>query len=175
MNKYVKTIILGVMLGYFMPVQAQAAEVEVTWVEPENYRDIHQGEHGRKDFHKKMFKDFDKHFAKLAKTLPKKYTLKVNVTDLDLAGNITRAGAKWGTQMKMVRSIENRISDATRIDLSFELLDENKAVIFSGENNLERMVTKIKGSMRDRTRSFSFEKKMIDDWFESVFVNVIVK
>lgn len=163
------------MLCYLIPAQVQAADSEVTWVEPANYRDIHQGADNRKRFHKKMYKNFDEHFDKLAQEMPKNYTLKVNVTDVDLAGNIYRAGMKWGSQLKMIRKIDSRSLDAPRMELSFELLDENKTVILSGKNSLKRTVNKIKGSVRDRTRNFSYEKKMIDDWFEGTFVDFLMK
>ena len=53
--------------------------------------------------------------------------------------------------------------------------NENEMVILSGGNQLKRKVNKIKGSVRDRTRDFAYEKKMIDDWFEVIFDKQLIK
>lgn len=175
MNKYIKLVLLSTVLCFFTSSSLQAAEVKVFWTKPDNYRDIHPGEDSKKRFHKRLFNDLDKHFENLAADLPQGYTLFVNVTDLDLAGNIQRAGMKWGSQLKMVRKIDFKSIDAPQMLVYFKLFDQNNNLVHSGGNQLKRSVNKIKGNVRERTRDFAFEKKMIDDWFEVVFKEQLIK
>ncbi|MFT4724785.1 MAG: hypothetical protein ACI9YP_001186, partial [Colwellia sp.] len=44
----------------------QAAKVNITWTEPDKYRDIDSGTEGRKRFRENMFNEFEKHLSKLA-------------------------------------------------------------------------------------------------------------
>ena len=71
--------------SFLLAPNAFAATSEVTWTDYKSYRDIDEGNDGRKQFRERIFKDFEEHFAKLAATLPAEQTLKIDVTDVDLA------------------------------------------------------------------------------------------
>ena len=47
---------------------AFAASSEVTWTDYKSYRDIDAGNENRKSFRERTFREFEKHFAKLAAT-----------------------------------------------------------------------------------------------------------
>lgn len=175
MNKYIKMVLLSIALCYLIPSQAEAADVEIKWMKPENYKDIHPGKDNRKRFHKRLFNDLGGYFEKLAETMPVGYKLRIIVADLDLAGNVTRAGMKWGSQLKMVRKINFVSLDAPKMVIYYDLVDESGTLLLKGGNELKRQVTKIKGSVRDRSQDFAYEKIMIDDWFKTVFINYITK
>ncbi len=174
MNKYIQAALFSVALFGFTS-SVQAADVEVKWMKPENYRDIHPGKDNRKRFHNRLFNDLDKYFETLAEDMPDGYKLRIIVADLDLAGNVTRVGMKWGSQLKMVRKIDFISLDAPRMVVYYDLVDENGTLLLKGGNELKRQVTKIKGSVRDRSQDFAYEKKMIDDWFQTIFREHIIK
>ncbi|MCI2284942.1 DUF3016 domain-containing protein [Colwellia sp. MSW7] len=76
--------LFGFILGTTV---ASAATVEVTWTDYDKYRDIDPGEGHRKHFRENTFQSFEKHFSKLATKLPEGQVLKIEVTDIDLAGD----------------------------------------------------------------------------------------
>ena len=94
--------LLAIFAVVWLPNVVYAATSEVTWTDHEKYRDIHSGNEGRKHFREHTFKSFEKHFAKLAEGLPKGQTLKINVTDVDLAGD-TRSGGI--NQLRIIKDI----------------------------------------------------------------------
>lgn len=146
---------------------AMAASSEVTWTDYKSYRDINEGNEGRKSFRERTFKDFEKHFAHLAKTLPEKQTLKINVTDVDLAGDTHAAGINRTRIIKPVYY--------PRLNFSYQLIDENGAVIKAEDVVLRDMNFMSGSNLKYRNKSLGYEKKMLDDWFKDNFSELVVK
>ena len=134
-----------------------AANVEMTWTEPDKYRDIRPGEQNRKHFEKRVFKHFTEHFEKLAKRLPDNYTLKVNVMDIDLAGDVNHGGIR---QIRVVKDLY-----FPRMKFSYQLVEGNK-VIASDDVNVKDMSFLQSSRLRYEHKAFGYEKKMLDDWFK---------
>ncbi len=146
---------------------AFAASSEVTWTDYKSYRDINEGNEGRKQFRERTFKDFEKHFAKLAATLPEGQTLKIDVTDVDLAGDTNAGGIN---RMRIVKHMYS-----PRMNFSYQLLDADGKVIQSEEVVLKDMNFMSGSNLKYRNKSLGYEKKMLDDWFEETFKALIVK
>ncbi|NQY34487.1 MAG: DUF3016 domain-containing protein [Alteromonadaceae bacterium] len=139
-----------------------AAEVEVTWSNPEKYRDIRASSESRKHFRAKVFRNLEKHFTKLAAKLPENQTLKIKVSDLDLAGDTLHGGI---SRIRIVKEI-----NYPRIKFSYQLLDkENKTVLLAGDVNLKDMNFMQGASLRYKSDYLGYEKKMIDKWFFKSF------
>lgn len=159
--------LLAMFTVVLLPNVVYAATSEVTWTDHEKYRDIHSGNEGRKHFRERTFKSFEKHFAKLAEDLPKGQTLKVNVTDVDLAGD-TRSGGI--NQLRIIKDIY-----FPRMNFSYELTDTDGSIITSGEIILKDMNFMMGSNSKYRNKSLSYEKAMLDDWFAKTFKELVVE
>jgi hypothetical protein len=150
----------------FQPL-AKAATSEVTWKDYESYRDILPGNGNKKAFRERTFKALEKHFSKLAAELPEKQILKIEVTDVDLAGDTHAGGIN---QFRIVKEIY-----IPRIEFNYQLLDESGKVIKTEELNVKDMNFLSNSQLKYRNEFLGYEKKMLDDWFYETFEDNLVK
>lgn len=150
----------------FLP-QVNAAEVEVTWQNPDKYRDVYAGDGSSRSFKENTFSQLEKHFKKLAEKLPEDYTLKIEVNDLDLAGDVHHGGLN---RIRVVKDIF-----FPRIKFSYQLLSADQQVVTENEVNLKDMNFMMHSSIRYSNSSLSHEKKMLDGWFKDAFSDYLVK
>lgn len=139
-----------------------AADVEVEWTNPDKYRDIDAGDSHRKHFKERTFKSFEKHFNKLAQSLPAEQKLVINVTDVDLAGDVNFGGIH---RIRIIKSIY-----FPRMEFSYKLLDAEKNIIKEDELSLKDMSFMIGTRLKYSNESLSYEKDMLDDWFRKTFL-----
>lgn len=158
------TLLISTVL--LMP-NAIAANSEVTWTDYKKYRDIHEGNEGRKSFRERTFKDFEKHFSELAAQLPEKQTLKIDVTDVDLAGDTHAGGIN---RMRIVKDIY-----FPRMNFSYQLVDEGGKVLKSEDVVLKDMNFMSGSNIKYRNKSLGYEKKMLDEWFDETFSELVVE
>jgi hypothetical protein len=151
----------------FVQPFVEAANVEVTWTAPEKYRDIYSGNEGRKSFRKKVFRKLEQHISKLAEALPESQLLEIEITDVDLAGDVHMGGIN---QIRVIKGIY-----FPRINLKFKLTDANKSIIHTGKEKLKDMNFMMSVSLRYRNKTFGYEKQLLDDWFENEFANYVMK
>jgi hypothetical protein len=156
--------LFGFILGTTV---ASAATVEVTWTDYDKYRDIDPGEGHRKHFRENTFQSFEKHFSKLATKLPEGQVLKIEVTDIDLAGDTHDAGI---SRLRIIRDIY-----FPRMNFSYQLIDANGSVMLTDDVILKDMSFMMGASLRYRQESLGYEKKMLDDWFFDTFKEQLVK
>jgi hypothetical protein len=160
MKKLMITLLALFTFVSLLPV-AYAATSEVTWTDHEKYRDIYSGSDGRKSFRERTFKNLEKHFAKLAENLPEGQMLKINVTDVDLAGDARSGGIN---QLRVVKEIYY-----PRMNFSYELINTDGSIITSDEIVLKDMNFMMGSNLKYRNKSLGYEKKMLDDWFFDTF------
>lgn len=146
---------------------AVAATTEVTWTDYKKYRDINPGNHGRKQFRENIFYNFEKHFTKLAKNLPEGQVLKIDVTDVDLAGDTHVGGIN---RLRIVKDIY-----FPRMNFSYQLVNADGSEVTSAEVELKDMSFMMSGNLRYRHDSLGHEKKMLDDWFKDTFKEHLVE
>lgn len=147
---------------------AFAAKVEVTFKEYKSFYDVDEGNHTRSGFKDLLTKNFSEHFTELATKLPEDQTLKVEITDIDLAGHV-RVGAMNST--RIVKS-----NYPPRLNFSYQLLDASGKVIKSDDvviRDLGYLSNKL--PIKYRHKLFGYEKKMLDDWFKKTFGELIIK
>ncbi|WP_114325574.1 DUF3016 domain-containing protein [Candidatus Colwellia aromaticivorans] len=162
------TITILVMFTFFsLPYVAYAATSEVTWTDHEKYRDIQPSSEGRKSFRERIFESFEKHFAKLAKNLPEGQVLKINVTDVDLAGDTHSGGIN---QFRIVKDIY-----FPRMNFSYELVNANGSIVTSDEVVIRDMSFMMGSNLKYRNESLGYEKKMLDEWFAETFKEFVVE
>jgi hypothetical protein len=145
---------------------AFSASSDVTWKDYKSYRDIKSGTEGKKQFRERTFKAFEKHFAKLAATLPDDHQLKIEVTDVDLAGDTNAAGIN---RIRIVKDLY-----IPRMEFSYQLLDSKSKVVLADEVKLKDMSFMSNSQLKYRNKPLGYEKKMLDDWFKTTFAALII-
>lgn len=161
---------LGAGLVVLLSSPVHAASVEVTWQEPESYRDIRAAEESQNRFQARVFDDLEKHFALLAKRLPEDQKLSITVTDLDLAGEVTPENI--GGSLRLVRVV--RSADFPSITFSYVLTDAEGRVVSEGNERLRGRDLPGQGRpvMRSATSqldALAYERAMLDRWFRFRF------
>ncbi|XQW85498.1 DUF3016 domain-containing protein [Thalassotalea piscium] len=165
MKTLLSTIILTAISIGFLP-QVNAAEAEVVWQNSDKYRDVNAGNGNRIRFKENTFAQLEKHFSTLAEKLPEGYMLKIQVDDLDLAGDVHIGGIN---QIRIVKDIFY-----PRIKFSYQLLSPNKTVETENTIDLKDMSFMNHSSLKYNNSSLSYEKKMLDDWFKETFSEYIL-
>ncbi len=161
-------MIFTIFISFLFPsLQVQAGTSEVNWVNPDKYRDINSGNEPKTKYRERVFKDFEKHFAKMASELPDGHKLAVTVTDVDLAGDVNAGGID---RLRIVTDLY-----FPRLKFTYELFDENGSKVKAGGTNLKDMNFLMGSNMRYRNKSLGYEKRMLDRWFNNTFENVVVK
>ncbi|MBC3875648.1 DUF3016 domain-containing protein [Undibacterium flavidum] len=154
---------------------AAAGEVKVNWGKLDDFTEINPGHETKEHFRERLTKEFEDVFAALAKKLPDGYQLTVNVSDIDLAGDI-RPGASFSvSQIRIMREIY-----WPRMNFSYELKNSQQEVIAQAKEELRDMDYLHRVRIPSGRTSFEYEEKMLNDWFKKqvmtgVFPNNDVK
>lgn len=142
---------------------AHAGTVDVSFVEADKFVDA-----GRSSWDIKETTDtLADHFKAYAKRLPANQTLKVEITDVDLAGELrpTRAAQE-------IRVLRGR-ADWPRIQLRYTL-SENGRVLRSGESKVDDMAYMMQPLRSHAGSALAYERRMLDDWFKDTIVGTPV-
>jgi hypothetical protein len=168
MKKYslsLTNIVISIIASLLISQSSLAATVEMNWVEPGTYDDMRSGDQNRKAFRDRTFKVLEKHFIKLAANLPKNQILKVDILNIDLAGEIDFSGER---QIRILRE-----PYFPRINLAYQLMGDDNAIVMSGSDKLKSMNFLQSSNLRYRNESLGHEKKMLDVWFNGTFVSLV--
>ncbi len=157
-------LIVIILISLFSMSSVYAAMVKVEWVEPEKFRDIEPANGSKKRFQKRVMNTIEKHFQSLAEKLPKDTQLIINITDVDLAGDVHLGN------IHRIRIVKEPYYP--RIEMSYQLLYNDKTVRVSGETKLKDM--NFMGGIHTALRNndfLNYEKIMLTTWFNKTFVN----
>lgn len=162
--KKIFSIFVPVFGSFIFSANAFAASSEVEWVKPENFSDIRPANESRSRYHKRVFKHLEEHFAELAEKLPADQTLKIQVNNLDLAGDVRYMVGPNNSTVRVIQDIY-----FPKIRFNYQLVDKIDVQITSGEADIKDMSfnTGIRNNMT--SDSFYYEKEMISDWFKKTF------
>jgi hypothetical protein len=136
-----------------------SAAVTVAFSHPENFRDMPFSPRDRDD----VLKELGDHFAYLGKDLPPGQDLRIEVIDLDLAGEL-RPNFRGRQDIRILRGG----ADWPRMQLRYTL-ESNGHVIRSGEDALSDMMYLNRLPRYADGDMLRYEKRMIDDWFKQKF------
>ena len=152
--------LVALTLAALVAVPARAAGVvEVRFIAPEKYVDI-----GRLAFDRdKVLRQLRTHFEELGRRLPDGQTLKVDVLEIDLAGTL------WPTRNGEELRVLRGGADWPRLTLNYVLAAPGEASK-SGAATLSDMAYMQRQRLPD-TRDLAFERRMIDEWFETVILS----
>ncbi|MES2015282.1 MAG: DUF3016 domain-containing protein [Pseudomonadota bacterium] len=134
------------------------AGAQVTFVNPEHFSDVPMADRERE----RVLKDLQLHFDKLAATLPAGQQLKVEVTDIDLAGQT------WPTRLhgRDIRVLNGR-ADWPHMTLRYTITQGDQ-VVKSGDSKLSDMDYQHSPSHYANTDTLRYEKNMLDQWFRTL-------
>ncbi|QOL26689.1 DUF3016 domain-containing protein [Thalassotalea sp. LPB0316] len=168
MKKLITTLLATVAIAASGVVFAGTAEV--TWTEPDKYTDMRPANETKGGFIKRTTTSLEKHITKMAGNLPEGYTLKMDITDVNLAGEV---------QLRRTQLI--RVVDRVFIPsmaFSYQLTDASGEIVKASEEvkikDMNFMDSQA-ATTRYRNQSYSYEKAMLDKWFYDEFSDVIVK
>ncbi|MGQ8364930.1 DUF3016 domain-containing protein [Glaciecola sp. 1036] len=151
--------------------ESEENSVRIEWIEPKSFTDVRDRISSTEKYRRYVFNTIQKHFEKLTAELPAGYQLKMQVTDLDLAGD-TRAGMSLFNDPNMYDVRVIRRIDIPRMQFSYELIDQAGEVLMSENVKLKDMGF-LEGPRSIRNdRPLYYEKKMLTDWFNSTFKDV---
>ena len=151
MNKLVPYVTFAVLC--LVASASASAAATVSYVNPGKMTDVPRDKWDRE----KMEEDLLEHFNKLAAKLPAGQELKVEILDIDLAGDVFPLVA-----IQNVRVFRGR-GDFPHIHLRYRIEQDGK-VISSGERELTDMAYMM-GFNRYHDELFGHEKQLLDDWF----------
>lgn len=140
-----------------VPVFAHAGEAVVKWQDFNDYTDVRPSNEPKGSFHKNVAHNFEKHFNKLAEKLPEGYKFNIEVTDLDLAGDV-RFGMN---EFRIVKPIY-----FPRIEFNYSVTDaDGKVVSEANEVKLKDMgfMDRIK---MGRDEAYYYDKRLVTEWFD---------
>lgn len=135
-----------------MPAHA-AGVAEVRFVQPEKFADAGQGSFDRN----RTLQSITQHLEVLGKRLPDGQTLRVEVLDVDLAGEV------WPRGPSEVRVLRGR-ADWPHMTLRFSVLDGSRTVK-AGEARLADMNYLFSPLRSPHDGDLPYEKRMLDRWF----------
>ena len=158
MNTVVQTLFAATLCVAFAAPQAHAAgSVEVQWIKPDTYADAGRSRMDRE----RVMKSLGEHLQKLGKQLPDGQLLKLDVTDLDLAGEIEPF--RW----RDLRVLRGR-ADWPQMSLHYTLTADGHT-LKSGDAQLQDMGYMFTTSASLRQADLGYEKRMVDQWFKAEF------
>ncbi len=154
-----KKLVLSIITALVAVGAACAGQARVTWQEPDGYTDIREGNDLRDSFRQTLFRDFELLFADLAKQLPDGCMLDITVTDVDLAGEVNPMHFGLWQDIRVIKALY-----WPRMSFDYKLTDSTGQMLVSGHEDIKDMAFFDRGVQRRLTR-FSFEERMLRDWF----------
>ena len=158
MNRHARTTWVpaaALALALSAPLAAQAAgQVQVKWIEPEKFSDA-----GRGSFDRELtLKALAEHIQSLGERLPAGQTLSLEVTDLELAGELE----PFSRYHHDVRVLRGR-ADWPRMSLRYTLSDGTRTLA-AGDAQLSDPNYFYRGLRATQRGNLAYEKRMLDDW-----------
>ena len=161
-GKAMKTVIGNVALAAMLALGAGAASAGVTvdYVESDKFSDLPFAPWERKE----VLEDLADYFAELGKQLPAGQELKVEVTDIDLAGR-EYPNTRGANDLRVLKGM----ADWPVMELRYTL-SANGQVLSSGNARLSDMNYLHRGSYLHDSEPLRFEKRMIEEWFNKTIL-----
>lgn len=131
-----------------------AGTVQVTFVEPDKFSDAGRGS---VDLERTTLA-FDEHLKALGQRLPDGQSLRLQVTDIDLAGELRPT--RNGSDIRMLRGR----ADWPRVALRYELVQDGR-MLKSGEARVADMSYQQASLGMHRGEAYAYEFRMLDRWF----------
>lgn len=164
MHKHGKTIGLCLALAA-LAAPLHAGMVDIEWQDPGKYRDMRAGNEGQKNFEERVTATLTEAFADAAADhLPDDQTLRLTITDVDLAGDVEYFFLDFPQGIRVMRDVY-----FPSIRFSWQLVDAGGAVLESGSENIKDMGYRFSGMNFIYDPPFNYERRLIHDWISETF------
>ena len=154
MNHALGLSLLATALVSVAPPSGAAGNAQVSYVQPDRFTDIGFGSIDRE----RTLQSLTEYFDTLGKRLPDGQTLRIEVLDVDLAGEI------WPRSAHEVRVLRGR-ADWPNMTLRYTLLEGSRTVK-AGEARLADMAYLFNQQRLSQYGDLAYEKRMLDRWFK---------
>lgn len=143
-----------------------AAEVNLTWQEPDRFRDIKAGDvASQKQFQQRVIDQLAMTIRNAANmTLPDDYRLDMTITDVDLAGDVHYFFTRWPGGLRVVDDLY-----FPSITFTYNLWDGDGNLQAAGVADVRDIGFHYAGSRMVEQAPLGYEKRMINDWFRDTF------
>lgn len=148
-----------IALGLLALSAAAQADVKVNFVNPEKFADIKDNNGFRQ---MDVLKDVEAHLVEQAQKYLPGRDVRINVTDVDLAGEVEPFGRRM-TWLRVMRTVT-----LPSITFSYEVSEGGK-VLQQGEARLRDMNYQDGFNGYFSSDTLRYEKRMIDRWFKDQF------
>jgi hypothetical protein len=148
-----------IALGLLALATAAHADVKVNFVNPDKFIDIKDNT-GFRD--KDVLKNIEAHFVEQAQKYLPGRDVRINVTDVDLAGDVEPLGRHFQS-VRVMRTVT-----LPSISLNYEVREGDK-VVRQGEAWLRDMNYQDGFNNYFSSEPLRYEKRMIDRWFKDEF------
>lgn len=152
-----KTFLTALTLALTGVATVAQAAVTVTFTKADEFIDMPFSQHERES----VMTELQRHFEKLGGSLPAGQTLKIEVTEIDLAGRI-EPNQRGGHDIRLLKGG----ADWPMIQLRYSL-EANGKVLTSGEARVNDMNYLRSFNRYSRGESLRYEKAMLDNWYKS--------
>ena len=159
MNSILRTVLSTATLlcAAAVPPAQAAGSVEVQWLDPAQYSDAGRSSVERE----RVTRILGEHLQKLGRLLPDGQLLKLQVTELDLAGEIEPFG--WHN----LRVLRGR-ADWPRMSLRYTLSADSRT-LKTGDARLQDMGYPFNSALSTQQGDLGYEKRMVEQWFKAEF------
>lgn len=133
--------------------------VNITWKEVDKYRDVKGVNEVQSRYEQHIFNTLTKQLNKsLSKVLKPNQTIQMQVTDVDLAGDVRPTfAATAGSDIRVVTDLY-----PPRLTFSYQILEDGK-VIMVGDEKLQDMSFLQTSGIRS-SQPFHYETQMLEQW-----------
>jgi len=152
--------VLALVLLALVPL-SHAATLEFTWGDPEKFRDIRASDENQDKYQANVMKELEAQFQKEAGKLPADQKLKVDVTDLNLAGEVEYFHEGFPNGLRVVRNV-----DFPSMKLSYVLRDGKGQIVKSGDSDFSYMEFNSGIQILQGAKPLHYELDMISKWYK---------
>ena len=158
MKRYLRSVLVATGAALALGAGNAGAAVTVIFTQPEGYRDMPFAPWDKE----RVMKDLRQHFDKLGAKLPQGEDLKVEVLDIDLAGQV-EPGRRFGHDIRVLKGG----ADWPMIQLRYRVESQGR-VLKNGEARVADMTYLNHLNRYSSSESLRYEKSMLDEWFRTV-------
>ncbi|MDQ8202450.1 DUF3016 domain-containing protein [Pelagicoccus sp. SDUM812003] len=147
--------------GHAITTDAANSAVQVVFTNSDNYRDIRTSSFKSSKQEKAVLREVEAVFVKQGqKYLPAGYTLRVEVSDIDLAGDQSTLTSPFGEYRVMTDLYPPRIAFA------YSVIAPDETVVSSGDASLTDLsyLHTLKANLRLSDSRAPYVSKLIEDW-----------
>ena len=147
------------------PGTDSASRISVAFLEPEKFTDARRAE--LEPTSSGILRELEKFLIETApRYVPDNMTLRIRVTDIDLAGDFELFRGPQADQVRIAQGIY-----PSRVVLEFELLDGAPKVIKAGKRHLTDIDYQLR-NVYPKEDYLRYEKDMLRDWLQGEFGDV---